>query len=394
MTKPPRSALANSIRREDYTGRGQTYVKHLFLREYLLALAFKILQSPYIKPDFLYVDGFSGPWRSEATSHTDTSFNVALSVLTDVAQQLRAGGKTLRMRAVFVEKNPESFAAMAQAVKRFDAVGTIVIFGEFEDAIDEIVRLVDGAFVFSFVDPTGWTGLALDRIAPLLRLRGEVLINFMTNSVNRHLGLESVRGGFNQYFGGVGWEREYLDALKAHQTREEAVRLTYLSRLKSICRYDYVGTTRVRFQDRQRTYFHLAYGTRHPAGMEVFRTVEKKAVVAQEELAYESIVGKATKGSGINDMFAGIEDPNLGVFKQWERESQAKAEREFQDWLRNGEPMEESRRLALLMQHPHVNAALVRKMVAQAERDGVLVKRGGERRVMLCPRQWLDASGG
>lgn len=128
--------------------------------------------------------------------------------------------------------------------------------------------------------------------------------------------------------------------------------------------------------------------------MEVFRTVEKKAVVAQEELAYESIVGKATKGSGINDMFAGIEDPNLGVFKQWERESQAKAEREFQDWLRNGEPMEESRRLALLMQHPHVNAALVRKMVAQAERDGVLVKRGGERRVMLCPRQWLDASGG
>jgi three-Cys-motif partner protein len=187
MGKGVRKPAAVSIRREDYVGRGQTYVKHLFLREYLIELAFKVLQAPNAKPDFLYVDGFSGPWRNNVEKLTDTSFHVALSVLTEVASNLAARGMKLRMRAVFVEKDRNSFPIMAEAVKKFGLVETTVIPGEFEDAIPQIVGMVDGAFTFSFVDPTGWKGLALDRLAPLLRLRGEVLVNMMANSVTRHL---------------------------------------------------------------------------------------------------------------------------------------------------------------------------------------------------------------
>ncbi|SUE63178.1 three-Cys-motif partner protein TcmP [Roseomonas gilardii] len=390
MDKGPRKPAKVSIRREDYVGRGQTYVKHLFLREYLLELAFKVLQAPNARPDFLYVDGFSGPWRSTAQTHTDTSFHVALSVLTEVANSLSAKGIKPRMRAVFVERDRRSFPVMAEAVKRFDRIETTVIPGEFEEAIPQIVGMVDGAFTFSFVDPTGWKGLALDRLAPLLRLRGEVLVNMMTNSLNRHLGLQSVRGGFNQYFGGPGWEREYIEAFKAHRQREEAVRLTYLSRLKDICDYRYVGTTRVRFEDKQRTYFHLAYGTRHPKGMEVFRRVERKVVEAQEDLAYNAHIQKTSMGGAIPDLFAGVENPNLGVFRLWQEQARGKARQEFENWLETGSRERQDHLAALLMQHPHVDLKLAESWIREAEAVGGLMRQGSGGGASLTPKVATD----
>ncbi len=47
---------------EFYEGREQTFVKHLFLERYLEQVAFHVL---WFRDDFVYVDGFSGPWRSE-----------------------------------------------------------------------------------------------------------------------------------------------------------------------------------------------------------------------------------------------------------------------------------------------------------------------------------------
>jgi len=387
MGKGPRRQTKISINREDYVGRGQTYVKHLFLREYLLELAFKVLQAPNARADFVYVDGFSGPWRSAAEAHTDTSFHVALSVLTDVASNLAARGIQPRMRAVFVEKDRRSFPVMSEAVKRFGLIETTVIPGEFEEAIPQIINTVGGAFTFCFVDPTGWKGLALDRLAPLLRLRGEVLVNMMTNSLNRHLGLEAVRGGFNQYFGGPGWEREYAEAFKVHRSREEAVRLTYLARLKAICGYRYVATTRVRFEDKQRTYFHLAYGTRHPKGMEVFRRVETKAVEAQEDLAYNAHIGKTSMGGVIPDLFAGVENPNLGVFRHWQEQARAKAKQDFEGWLEIGPLRRQDHLAALLMQHPHVDLRLVQSWIDEAETAGWLTRQGAGGSALLTPHR-------
>jgi hypothetical protein len=48
---------------EYYRGREQTYLKHFFLERYLERVAYNIGWSA---PEFVYVDGFSGPWRSEA----------------------------------------------------------------------------------------------------------------------------------------------------------------------------------------------------------------------------------------------------------------------------------------------------------------------------------------
>ena len=45
---------------DPYSGREQTQAKHFILRRYLQALAFKVLSFQ----DITYVDGFSGPWKT------------------------------------------------------------------------------------------------------------------------------------------------------------------------------------------------------------------------------------------------------------------------------------------------------------------------------------------
>jgi hypothetical protein len=63
---------------EDYKDREQSYVKHVFLENYLERLAHKTA-SHY--PRIVYVDGFAGPWQSAHEYFQDTSFGIALNAL-------------------------------------------------------------------------------------------------------------------------------------------------------------------------------------------------------------------------------------------------------------------------------------------------------------------------
>ena len=47
---------------DHYRGREQTYLKHFFLERYLERVAYKVGS---FAPEFVYVDGFSGPWKTE-----------------------------------------------------------------------------------------------------------------------------------------------------------------------------------------------------------------------------------------------------------------------------------------------------------------------------------------
>ncbi len=63
---------------ESYRGREQTYIKHFFLEKYLERVAWNIFS---FRDEFVYVDGFSGPWKSEDETFEDTSFVIALKQL-------------------------------------------------------------------------------------------------------------------------------------------------------------------------------------------------------------------------------------------------------------------------------------------------------------------------
>lgn len=63
---------------EYYRGREQTYAKHFFLERYLDRVAWNIFS---FRNEFVYVDGFSGPWKAADEAYEDTSFAIALNQL-------------------------------------------------------------------------------------------------------------------------------------------------------------------------------------------------------------------------------------------------------------------------------------------------------------------------
>jgi len=79
--------------------------------------------------------------------------------------------------------------------------------GAFEALIPEVVDFVGNDFALTFIDPTGWKGFGLRQIQPLLQCRGEVIINFMFDYINRFLrsGADT-DASFDELFGGAGWE--------------------------------------------------------------------------------------------------------------------------------------------------------------------------------------------
>lgn len=92
---------------EFYRGREQTYIKHFFLEKYLERVAWNISS---FRDDFVYVDGFSGPWKSEDEAFEDTSFVIALKQLRRVREDVgRRKRHDIQMRCLFNDNNPDAF---------------------------------------------------------------------------------------------------------------------------------------------------------------------------------------------------------------------------------------------------------------------------------------------
>ena len=94
-----------------YEGREQAFVKHTFLDKYLPALIGKICST---FDEFVYVDGFAGPWQSTAgESFDDTSFGIALNHMTTQRLFYQSRGRDIKMRAFLVEKDAGSFHVLS-----------------------------------------------------------------------------------------------------------------------------------------------------------------------------------------------------------------------------------------------------------------------------------------
>ena len=137
----------------EYKGREQTYVKHFFLRHYLEKVAYKTL-STY--DSFVYVDGFSGPWKSAGEGFSDTSFGIALEKLRQVKAGWKERKRDVNLKCVFVEKKRESCRELEAVAIRYPDLDILIIQGKFEESIQQILRFVERGFCFLFVDPTNW----------------------------------------------------------------------------------------------------------------------------------------------------------------------------------------------------------------------------------------------
>lgn len=287
---------------EFYRGREQTYLKHLFLESYLEKVAYNIGS---FADDFVYVDGFSGPWKSADEEYGDTSFVIALQKLRQVRDGLRNANRNMKIRCLFIEKNGDRFEELQGAISKVSDITVEALHGEFETRLPDIMRFIGRSFSLVFIDPTGWTGFGLNEIKPLLQLRGEVLVNFMYGEIIRHLEdpRSNITETFDPTFGGPGWEEEIATLTEGGMPRESAIVEVYRRRFKSIGGFPHATTTRVLKPLADRTYFYLVYGTRHWKGLEEFRFVEKKIVDVQEHVRDAAKFEHRIERTGQSEMF-------------------------------------------------------------------------------------------
>jgi three-Cys-motif partner protein len=270
----------------EYHEREQTFVKHIILRGYLQKVAYNILSA---WDDFTFVDGFSGPWEARSEGFADTSFGIAIKELREVREAFRLRGSTKNLRCVFVEKEAEPFERLNGAAAGAADLHARAIHGTFEDNIPEVRRYVGSSFALTFVDPTGWS-IDLNRIAPLLGQRGEVLINFMYEHFKRFVEDErpEIRASYEKPFGGLPWREMIDEEISRGLTKEEAILEVFKAAVKEVGGFEYVASARIRHRKLDKSHFYLVYGTRHPKGLEVFRQVERTALSAEEFFRIEA----------------------------------------------------------------------------------------------------------
>jgi three-Cys-motif partner protein len=133
------------------------------------------------------VDGFSGPWKSADEDYEDTSFVIALKQLRKVRDGLSQRRRNIRIRCLFNDNDSAAYEGLKKAVASVSDIEIKPLCRDFEEVVPDIVGYVGRSFSLTFIDPTGWTGFGLEKIRPLLQLRGEVIINFMFDFVNRFL---------------------------------------------------------------------------------------------------------------------------------------------------------------------------------------------------------------
>jgi three-Cys-motif partner protein len=189
----------------DYDGREQSYVKHVLLESYLDSLVHKIA-SAY--QDFVYVDGFAGPWQSANEKFEDTSFGIALNALRRAKASWKQRGREVNMSAFLIEKTKTAYEMLARVPARYPDLAVQTFADDFLAVLPEILKdIPPNAFAFFLIDPKGWH-IPLAKLAPLLaRPKSEVIFNFMFDFINRAAGIAepAVVAGLNELMPDGNW---------------------------------------------------------------------------------------------------------------------------------------------------------------------------------------------
>jgi three-Cys-motif partner protein len=307
-----------------YAGREQTLVKHFILRNYLERFAI-IVGSHW--NTLTYVDCFSGPWQVKSEKFEDSSFAIALEQLRSARTVHREQtGRTLMLRCFFLEKTPTAYKRLRHFTEQIDDVAIETKNKKLENAIQDILNFVreggPNSFPFIFIDPTGWSGFAMETITPLLQLDpAEVLINFMTEHIRRFIESpqKQTQESFVKLFGSGQFKGE-LRGLE-EKDREDALVTAYSESVKRVGSFAYTSSAIVLHPTKDRTHFHLIYATRDPKGIEVFKDAEKKAMPVMEKKRDEAQKRGREKRTGQTELsFSSMETQDPSAYFQSLRE--------------------------------------------------------------------------
>lgn len=298
----------------DYAGREQSYVKHVFLENYLEALVHKTA-STY--PHIVYVDGFAGPWQSANERFEDTSFGIALHALRQAKESWKQMGRNVRISAHLVERDATAYARLVEVPKRFPDVSVSTYAGDFIGLISTILKVIPSdAFAFFFIDPKGWR-IPLQQLAPLLsRANSEVIFNFMFDFINRavNIGDANIVAGLNEFIPHGDWRNRITEAETqgggnlTPEARKTVLVAAFTESLAKLGNYRFVAETTILRPLTDRPLYCLCYATRHSSGIETFRGCQIKALQEQSATRAAVKLQHAAKISGQAEMFESLHD--------------------------------------------------------------------------------------
>ena len=317
----------------DYSGREQSYVKHVFLEHYLETLVHKTA-SAY--PHIVFVDGFAGPWQSANERFEDTSFGIALNAL----RRAKASWKDrrdVRMSAFLVERDPEAYKQLAQVPTRYPDISIKTYPSDFLTVLPAILNDISAdAFAFFLIDPKGWR-IPLNALAPMLaRANSEVIFNFMFDFINRAASIKEpvVVSGLNELIPHGNWRTQLDKAERASgvltaDQRKAILVDSFAESLAQLGSYKYVAETTVLRPLKDRPLYCLFYATRHPSGIEVFRDCQIKALKEQSKTRAATKVKHAETSTGQGEIFQSLHDMGPDELTTFLQSQLGQAERTF-----------------------------------------------------------------
>ena len=257
---------------DPYSGREQTKAKHFILKRYLQALAFKVLTFADItsRRRLLGTVGDADGGLCQFVVHDRDR-----SVERRAAKGPCSNGKAPKDLLLTYGEQPEGFCASSTAAvapfnKSEEDFEIKTFGGDFEDAVSEIQAFIGRSFPLIFIDPTGWTGYAFDRIRPLFdRPKCEVVINFMYDFVNRAASMSDAKtiSSLDPRLGGSNWEQR----LDPNLPRGRAIEKLFRETLRGAGGFEFVVSTKIDRSTADRPHFFIAYGTKSDNGLKTFQ---------------------------------------------------------------------------------------------------------------------------
>jgi three-Cys-motif partner protein len=297
---------------QDYKGREQSYVKHVFLERYLERLVHKTASS---YDHIVYVDGFAGPWQSASEQFKDTSFGIALNALRQAkATWKAAAGRDVKMSAHLVEQDSVAYGRLIGIAARYPNVEVKTYHDDFLKALPVVLsNIPPAAFAFFFIDPKGWRFRLHDLAKMLQRTRSEVIFNFMFDFVNRAASMKepAIEQGVDELIPHGDWRKKLEEAEQRGATSEDRKAIiveAFGESLAKIGSYNYVAETTVLRPLSDRALYCLCYATRHPKGIEVFRDCQLKSLQEQAKTRAVTKVKHAEALTGQHEIFESLHE--------------------------------------------------------------------------------------
>lgn len=259
---------------KSYSGREHSAVKHILLKGYLEKLLF--IKGIKGTKEIIYIDCFAGPYKDESKDMQGTSIAISLSILKKVHEALVASGKYVTLRAIYVEEKKSRHSRLKSYLDNYCPTGVqaIAIHGDYSAKTDEILNQCGNqGFAFFFIDPLGWTDIGIPRLRKLLeRPKAEFLITFMYDHLNRFVNKAELHNQVSDLLGILSeYDYEYISNAQPKE-RENFIVRKFREQVMAAMGAENGPRVRsyhavIKDKHKDRTKYHLVYGTRHHKGI-------------------------------------------------------------------------------------------------------------------------------